>query len=340
MVGEPFSSREPETDAVARLLKLAGPRPPVPEERAARVKAAAREVWTRSVARERRRRGVVGLAALLTAAGLVLVFSRPAARVGPKVAPPVVAVVEVARGLGAGTGSSPASLHVGTAVRAGEAITTPAGAGLSLRLTVGSSVRLDAGTRLRLVSAVELALERGAVYVDTGEAGRGVRVATPLGTVTDVGTQFETRLSPAELRVRVRAGRVTVAGHGEAETAAAGEELTLDRSGEVHRTSVPVSGSAWDWALGLSPAFDVDGQTLGVFLQRLQSETHWRLRFSPRSLEAEVSTIVLHGSLADLEPEEALAAALATSGLRAERRPDGFVIERSAEPATTPATAP
>jgi hypothetical protein len=81
-----------------------------------------------------------------------------------------------------------------------------------------------------------------------------------------------------------------------------------------------VSGSAWDWALGLSPAFDVDGQTLGAFLERLGREMHWRFRFSPPSVEAMAAAIVLHGSLAGLEPEEALEAALATSGLRAERR--------------------
>jgi hypothetical protein len=108
----------------------------------------------------------------------------------------------------------------------------------------------------------------------------------------------------------------------------------------VRRASVPVSGSAWDWALGLSPAFDVDGQTLGVFLQRLREETHWRFRFSPRSLESEVSTIVLHGSLSGLEPEEALEAALATSGLRGRRQHDGFVIERYTGPDPAPTKEP
>lgn len=336
MVGEPFSSREPEADAVARLLRLAGPRPVVPEERAARVKAAAREAWRRTVARERRRRALAA-AASLAAAAIVFVVSRPAARIEPAATPRVVAVVEVAHGLGGGTGSSIGSLPVGTAVRAGDAITTPAGAGLSLRLTAGPSVRLDQGTELRLLSAVELALERGAVYVDSGEAGRGLRVATPRGAVTDVGTQFEARLDSSRLRVRVRAGRVSVTGGGAEQTAVAGEELTLDDAG-VRRTSVPVEGSAWEWAVGLSPAFEVEGRTLGTFLTHLGTEMHWRFRFSPRSLEAKAATIVLHGSLAGLEPEEALEAALATSGLRSQRRPDGFLIERSAGPAAAATT--
>jgi ferric-dicitrate binding protein FerR (iron transport regulator) len=340
MVEEPTSSHERTGDAIGRLLRLAGPRPPVPPERAARVKAAALEAWRQAVARERRRRRALGVAALLAAAAGAFVLLRPVPRRSPGLPPPVAAVVEVSRTLGEGPASSPGLLSVGTAVRAGDVVETKPASFLSLRSSAGASLRLDQGTRLRLVSALELNLERGALYVDSGDARHGLRVTTPLGAVTDVGTQFETRLLSSRLRIRVREGRVSVAGHGREETAAAGEELTLDGSGELRRASVSVSGSAWDWALGLSPAFDVDGQTLGAFLARLGRETHWRFRFSPRSLESRAATIVLHGSLAGLEPEQALFSALATSGLRAEKRPDGFTIERPTEPDTGPATAP
>jgi ferric-dicitrate binding protein FerR (iron transport regulator) len=340
MVEGPFSPREPEGDVVARLLRLAGPRPAVSAERVARVKGAAREAWQRSVARERQRRRTLVVATLLAAAGLAFVFLRPARRPEPSPPAPVVAVVDIARGSGAGTGPSPGRLAVGAAVRAGEAIATPPGGRLSLRLVSGASLRIDGSTRLRLESPVELTLEEGGVYVDSGGAGRGPRIATPLGTVTDAGTQFETRLRSDRLRVRVREGRVSVAGPGAEQTAAAGEELTVDRSGAMHRASVPVTGPDWSWALGLSPGFEVDGQTLAAFLESLGRETHWRFRFSPKGLEARTARIVLHGSLAGLAPEEALEAALATSGLRAERRPDGFVIERATGPDPEPSTTP
>ncbi len=337
MAEQPFSSRETEADTIARLLRLAGPRTVVPEDRAARVKAATRDVWRRSLVNERRQRRAQALVLSLAAAALVLIVLRPSHHVRPALPRPVVAVVEVIRGVGAGTDPSPALLAVGTGVRAGEAITTPIGARLSLRLGAGPSVRVDEGTRLRMLSAVDLALERGAVYVDSGEAHRGLRVTTRLGSVTDVGTQFEARLSSSRLRVRVRAGRVSVTEGGVEQTAVAGEELTFDGEG-FRRASVPAGGGTWGWAVGLSPAFDVDGQTLGAFLARLRAETHWRFRFYPRALETGAGAIVLHGSLAGLEPEEALDAALAASGLRGQRRPDGFLIERFTGSEPAPAT--
>src|SRR5258708_36594342 len=60
-------------DPIARLLKLAGPRPPVPRERAARVRDAVHSRWRTTVDRDRRRSVVVLIAAqIATAAALAV----------------------------------------------------------------------------------------------------------------------------------------------------------------------------------------------------------------------------------------------------------------------------
>jgi ferric-dicitrate binding protein FerR (iron transport regulator) len=311
-------------DAIARLLRLAGPRPSVSEERAARVKTA---VWSRWLEAQRARKGrarwLIGV--LATAAGVVVAMGvtvrRPVSSVSPTPAVPVArleaAFGSVAQVLRPGA-TDLSGLGVGGSVIAGSTLLTGPEGRAALRLVTGTSLRLDVGTRLRLQAADELLLERGAVYVDNGPTTLGkasIQVHTPFGVARDIGTQFEARLGAAWLRLRVREGSVILKRGSHVETADVGTELTVGIAGGVARRPVALHGEEWDWIVGMAPAYEIEGSQLKGFLDWVSRETGWAVDFGSREVEEEARGVVLHGAIEGLAPREALAAVLPTCGL-------------------------
>ncbi|HVS03266.1 MAG TPA: FecR family protein [Thermoanaerobaculia bacterium] len=305
-----------EIDVLARLVRLAGPRPPVPPDRAARVEAAVRDSWRQTVRAGRRRRalgwasGLAAAAALVLAAGAALWSPAPAEQ-------PVVARLERVSGsvLGATERGAGEPLGVGQRVAAGTVVDTGAASRAAFRLVGGPSLRLDAGTRLRFTGIGELALESGAVYVDAVDDLRPVVVQTPLGEVRDVGTQFEVRLRADRLVVRVREGEVRLTAGGAGFSAEAGEGLQLAPDGTLARHAVSPHGPAWAWVEQIAPPFELEGKTLAEFLLWASRETGRRVRFAEGRLTDFAPEVVLHGSVAELAPEQALLAVLPTCGL-------------------------
>jgi hypothetical protein len=334
-----------EEEVVRRLLEMAGPRPPIPQEDLDAISAAARLAWRQEI---QKRGGVavekssrplralaLGLAAALAlAVGLAGWWGSRSDRV-----PPTVAWVEAVAG----------PVHLETAANgsrltsAGEPV--PLGATLrsggagsegraSLRLAGGATVRLDAGTRLRLASAGALELESGALYVDTGSGPRrpaAIEVRTPLGTVRDVGTRFAVRIvepGKAALLVRVRDGEVLTEHRGRAWRTPAGQELILRRDGTVESRGVATHGAEWDWVLRAAPGFDIEGRSLRELLDWVSRETGWRILFADPGLADSAAKIVLHGGIGDLRADRAPFAVLPGAGLAGELRDGTLVIRR------------
>ncbi len=315
---DPAPSENGET--LSRLLHVAGPRQDAPASFVAEVKRVTRPAWrskVRAVARARRRRRawtLAAAAALLVSAGFLL--WRLAPGLAPASSAPVrIATVEVAVGAVTFDGGAGAP---GTGVEAGSKIETGPGGRLTLRLASGASARLDGGTVLRLESASALELRRGAVYLDTGPAApvAALEVSTPYGVARDVGTQFEVRLLEAALRVQVREGEVEVDLGEASHVADAGTALEVGAGDVVTREDVPAHGPAWGWILGTSPPFELEGRTLGELLEWVARETGWRPRFADPDLEREVTTTVLHGSIAGVRPDQAPDLVLPSTGLR------------------------
>ena len=292
-------------------------------------------------ARVVRRRTVTAAAVLATAAAAIL-----AARVWrPREAtPPVdatVATVEQLEGSGARKSGQRAStatqLGPSDTLHAGDQIETGATGRVSLRLSRGVSLRFDRGSRARLVSASAIELGAGAVYVDSGpqapelksQSRSAVEVHTSFGIVTDIGTQFEIRLNDSSLRVRVRSGVVEVRRTARAEdvSARSGTELTLGPAGVTSRAVVPY-GPDWAWAASIGPAFETAGRPLDAFLQHLCREQGWTLVYANPKLARDASGMILHGSTAGLQPSDALAVALATTGLTHRLRDGELLVAR------------
>ena len=319
---------DPDPAEVARLLRLAGPRPPVPEDRAARVRSAVHAAWRHDVdthagraqwIRGRWIRGTVALAAVLLAAvGLAVLRPWRSAET------PIVATVErTAEGLrGRGPGDD-ISLATGSAVVAGTSLETDPDVRAALRLTTGASLRLAGGTRVRLEAPTVLVLDRGEIYLDSPDGGGQHAIRTPFGTVRDVGTRFEVGLTAETLRVRVRQGVVAVGDvPGEVR---AGEELTVDTDGHVTKTAVPVHGPEWDWVVASAPAFELEGRTLRQLLDWAVRETGWSLRYADDAIAAKAASTVLHGAALEVPPDQAPALVLPTCGLRS-RLEDGVLV--------------
>lgn len=325
MTDQPATTQDP----LARLIRAAGRRELPPAEAYERALNAATEVWQRKV-RHRRRRTVLslaaGIAALVVGFGAVM-RSREPLPISPEPVASVARVIGSVRARSADArdwtfvGEDSGPLSAGTVVRTG----TGSSAALqwqrvSLRLASDAEVVLDSPARLRLV--------RGSVYLDTGMTGMTgqIAVVTPAGTVTDVGTQFEVHYLDSQYRLRVREGEVLLQRNDGLRRGVAGQEISIDASGDVSIASIRPDDPAWAWVQALTTAPDIDRQPLTVLLAWVSRETGASIRYATPAVEHKAATTILHGSIRHLTPLEALTVMLATTDLRHEVLADGTIM--------------
>jgi len=316
-------------DAIGALLRLAGPRLPMPQASALRVKAAVHEAWQGKVRARRLRIAFSWTAALATAASISFVLlSRPRTQELVRL-PQTVASLERLTGVihRVGPDRREAPLFPGAAVTGGATLETAPQGRAALRLASGGSLRLDVNTRVRLVTDTEVSLERGSLYLDSdpdSETHPSVEVSTPEGVVREVGTQFEVQVASGTVRVRVREGRIALTGRNGSHEAGAGEQLAIHEN-QVKRSRVPPHGPHWDWVQRIAPGNELEGQSLAGFLDWVSRETGRPIRFDDDRQARESTSVTLHGSIEGLSPEEALSAVLPTCGF-GHRFSEGAVI--------------
>jgi FecR protein len=320
---EPWD-RMSDGDPIEALIKLTGPRPAVPPERAGRVKAAVFAQWEKEVRlRSRRRRlafvGWSAAAAVLLASAGLLVWRNQAPPPPVELAGRIENVSNRAWTRPSMEGAPPpVPLAAGAMVPVGSELTTGADGRVAIRLTSGHSIRLDAETRVRMLSGRTVALERGAVYVespiDKMAGASGVEIRTPLGDVHDVGTQFEVRLIGSSVRVRVREGAVLLRSSRGVHEVGAGRELELGADGGAQRP-FPSFGEDWSWISGVTPPIAIEGRSLRDFLEWAAREKGLRLRYAEEDLPATAAAITLNGSIEGMTPDQALESILLTCRL-------------------------
>jgi ferric-dicitrate binding protein FerR (iron transport regulator) len=160
-----------------------------------------------------------------------------------------------------------------------------------------------------------MTLEGGAVYVDSGGKGPPLEIRAGRGVARDLGTQFEVRMDAGVTRVRVREGEVAWDQAGRSEKASAGSEIDIDERGEVRRAAISPHGPEWTWVQQVAPPFELEGRTVGEFLDWVSRETGFRVRLEGADAARLAKATVLHGSSSGMTPEEALSAVLPTCGL-------------------------
>lgn len=325
MTDQPITTQ----DSVARLIRAAGRRELPPAEAYERALNAATDAWQKKVSQRRRRMmlsvaaGIAALAVSLAAA--VRWFESP--HIAPAPVASVVRVIGSVRIRAADdrdwtfVGENSGPLSTGTVVQAGAASSVALQLdAVSLRLASGAEVVLDSPSRLRLV--------HGTVYLDTGTTGsaRQIAVVTGAGTVTDVGTQFEVQYQDGGYRVRVREGEVLLQRDDGLRRGVAGQEISIDASGEISIASIRPDDPAWAWVQALATAPDIDRQPLTLLLAWVSRETGASIRYATPAVERRASTTILHGSIRHLAPLEALTVMLATTDLRHEVLSDGTIM--------------
>ena len=323
-----------EDDPIALLLRLAGPREAAAQKRSGRVRSEVWAHWRTEVRTVRRRRMIFrATVALGAAAAVVVVIARGPWNPNRTFRGAGGPVASLLRAEGSFRLTGGRSLAIGASLLAGSELETGARGRAALALPGGHSVRLDSETRVRLLSGPALQLDRGALYVDSGP-GRprptAVEIRTEMGLVRDVGTQFEVRLEGNELRLSVREGVANLTRAGQTFAAPAGTRLLVRTGGAVETHAVPRQGPEWDWVLAIAPRFDLEGRTLAEYLDWITRETGWRVEYAEPAIARDASTIVLHGSITGLRPDQTPLAVLPTCGLR-HRLTDGtLTIERQA----------
>lgn len=299
--GAPEGNEPPREDSIAKLLRLAGPRPAVPPDVRERVHAAVKRKWRSSVAARRTRRWAVPAT---LAAGVVL-----AVVLGGRVFlndPVPVATVAVV----AGTGVEPDGLGPGDPVYPGDSITTGDN-GLSLEFEHGVSLRLAGHTSATVEAMDEVTVTAGMIYADTGATARPDRtitLRTNIGSATDHGTQFAVGYNGETMSVAVREGRVAVDAQRASYSADAGEKLTFRRGEQPRYTELAPHSSSWDWAAALAPSFDIDQRPVIDFLRWVTRETGRELVFANDGARLAATATRLSGSVAGLTPAEAMEA--------------------------------
>jgi ferric-dicitrate binding protein FerR (iron transport regulator) len=324
-----------EAEAIARLLRLAGPRPRVPADREARLRSAAHAHWSTSVRRGRRLRWAVWTSVSLAAASvLIFIATLRGWRVLDILPVPGSAVATVLRVEGFLNVPASQAPAAGAELKSRAALTTGAGDRVALQMRGGAVVRVDSGTRLRLISPSSIDLDSGAVYVDSGPSGKAappMEIRTRLGIVRDVGTQFQVRVGQGGIQVSVRQGIARLEREGASHDATAGIELSLRDDGALTSRTIPSTGGEWDWILHLSPSFPLEGSPLAEYLAWVGRETGLRIEFQDPSVEEEAPRVILHGSVEGLRPEETLAAVLPTCGMTHAIDGDTVTIRRNSQ---------
>jgi hypothetical protein len=125
---------------------------------------------------------------------------------------------------------------------------------------------------------------------------------------------------------------------GLSHAAAGGEELRLGPDGSLARAAVEPFGAAWAWVVAVAPEFEIEGRLLPDYLDWIGRETGWQVRYESPELATAAVAIVLHGTIAELTPEESLAVVLPGSGLASRLEGGALWIGRPAQKSTATPT--
>ncbi|MEO8063484.1 MAG: FecR family protein [Pseudomonadota bacterium] len=278
------------------------------------------------------RRWAVAVAVLVAVAGgMVWQAEQPAARVASLEALDGSLVAH-----GAHWFSRDVRSQAGAVLSAGDSLTVSNDGGALLRMSPDLTVRLAAGTRVRLDGAEEIELTVGVAFVDaTPGAHTPLRIVTPHGVVTHLGTQYLVRSERNEIEVSVREGSAQLKTGQATVVAGAGEWLLhRDHNGRVDSGKLPVDDVRFDWIAALPTGFKLDGSTLAQFLTWFHRETGLTTVYVEGLDSTHLGGVRLKGSVDDLEPLEALSLVLSTADLAWHRDGQKVIIAQRSRKAS------
>jgi ferric-dicitrate binding protein FerR (iron transport regulator) len=324
-----MSNREPfnaDDAGIADLLRKVGARAEPSAEIMREVQEAVHAQWREVVAarQHQRRRTFVGAAAAsicVLVAGTVVSVQLMHDQVRP------IATLQRSEGeiFLASDDTHWARVSEGQRVTVGDSIRSDSRA--ALLFDNGLALRIDRGTAFKVSADNRLALNFGAVYIDSKSDGRRqpLTIDTHSGAVRHLGTQYQVRMRAESIEVSVREGRVLIEGASGSNIALAGERVEISTVGAVIRGKISPTDEQWRWASEVAPTFAIENASMAAFLDWIARETGRALVYESPSAKVRAAKEILHGSIEGLAPDVALAAVLATTPLRRDEANDEVI---------------
>lgn len=229
------------------------------------------------------------------------------------------------------------ALTSGAIVQVGDSLSTDERSAALFRLDTAATLRIAPDSQARIDAPDRVTLLRGRLYVDSGgtsqRAGKPLVIATIHGDVRHVGTRYLVQVTPATLDVAVRAGRARVSPAARALSAVpldieAGELLRIvPASGSLERRNVAPDGPEWAWLAGIPAPIEIEGATLRDFLAWYSAETGHEVVLGATPDSEHLGATELHGSVAGLQPDDALQAVAAIADLTVRRAGQRVIVE-------------
>ena len=213
-------------------------------------------------------------------------------------------------------------IRAGNVIEAGEFLTTADG---PVAFTPDGStldVRLAPRSEVRFVSASQLQLIRGVLYVDSGnstDAGELIITANEL-SVAHMGTQYLVSVNDQISEIAVREGAVLIkasTSNPTVSTAAQGEQLTFAGQQLVRTSPITAHDPRFHWANASAPAIETNNLAVHDFLSWVCHQTGYQLDFKqiePAALDGKL----IKGSINMVDVFTGLELGLELSGLTAE----------------------
>jgi hypothetical protein len=320
------------SDPLAEIIRAAGPRSAPPTEHYDQVFAATRAAWQRKISSRRRRRWFA-----LAASVAGLAFTGALVQLQLATNTILAASIAITQGdveLRLDDSGSWERISGELNLSPGTHLRTASESRAALMLADGGSLRLDIETEI-VIGLDHYELVAGTVYFDSdGRApAKPLAIATNLGTIRDIGTQFEISSSDERLRVRVRSGRIEITDSPfNIEIAGdAGSEIELSANGNSLQKSFAADDPAWRWAESL--ALPPTSESIFSYLTWIAHETGKRLEFQSRYVELSARNVRLAGDPAGQSPMDIVRLIEDTSNFRFEFKNDGTIlIERRIDP--------
>ena len=299
-------------DNVGRLIRDAGARELVSAERFDNARLRVGNHWRGVVAAQRQQRRRSALRSLAVAA--IVVAATAIAFLGwrPATAPGGVAVATVNRVTGEVLVDGVPTRR-GFAIATNTVLQTGERGRVALELSSGQSLLMDTTTRLIAGSGNRFELEHGGIYVASGIDSRTqpVTVVTHLGVASEVGTQFQVRVSPDRLLIGVREGLVELERSAAPKVGIAnGRVFELSSGGIAEQRTLVAEEDLWEWTESIAPEFDINGATLHDYLMWYARERGVTVEWHDPASRMRSQQTRLSGSIEQLSLDQGLQAVL------------------------------
>lgn len=134
-----------------------------------------------------------------------------------------------------------------------ERLETAGNGALMIGLSGSSRLKADEKTRIKIMTARQINLETGRIWLEVGKDKRLFRVTTPYGTVTVFGTRFLVEVNNANAVVTVEDGEVTVENDTRFAVLNPNEQVELSADNAMLATRIVDTKALLGWADKIQP---------------------------------------------------------------------------------------